>query len=148
VTGNAATLDVVRADVAQWEGNRAVDVVAIAQERVNRDDLDPGIDRALQRGDHLFLVDRREDDVVQVTARDHRVQDGCLHGRTPARGILRHDDLHAEIRPSLVDAQLHHLVEGIEHAGQKADDRLVILGDHRHGGYQRNGQQQYESDHQ
>src|SRR5690606_24060324 len=43
VRRNAATLDVVRANVRQWEGYRAVDIVAVTDEGVNRDDLDPRV---------------------------------------------------------------------------------------------------------
>ncbi len=37
-------------------------------------------------------------------------------------------DFEAEVSGSLVHAEFHHLIEGIDHAGQEADFGLVILG--------------------
>ena len=123
---DAAALDVVRADVADREGHRAADVVAVAEEGVDGDHLDAGVDRGLQRPDHLVLLDRRGDDVVEVAARDQRVEDRRLRLDAPGRRDLRHH-LEAEVLGRLVHPDLHHLVERVDHARQEADlDRVVL----------------------
>src|SRR5271165_7290923 len=50
---DAAAFDVVRADVADRELHRAIDVVAVSQERVDSDDLDAVVDGGLKRPHHL-----------------------------------------------------------------------------------------------
>ena len=60
-TGDESALRVVRADVADREGDLAVGVVAIANESVDRQDDDSGFVSVLQDRYRLFLVIRRGD---------------------------------------------------------------------------------------
>ena len=76
--GDLAAQLVVGGDEGQREVDRAVDVVAIADEGVDGDDGHAGIAGLLQRRDHGFLVDRGQEEEVQVAAGDHRIEHGGL----------------------------------------------------------------------
>src|ERR1700722_5003715 len=69
--GDATALGIVGADVTDGELDWALVVVAVAEERVDGDDLDARVISGLQWADHLILVGRRNDDVLEVAARDH-----------------------------------------------------------------------------
>ena len=88
--------------------------------------LMPASSAACSGADHLVLVDRGGDDVVQVAARDQRVQKRRLRLDAPGRRNLRHD-LDAEILGGgFLHADLHHLVERIDDARQEADLDLLL----------------------
>ena len=83
------------------------------------------IDRGLERSDHLVLIGRRGDDIVEIAARHHRVEEGRLRFDTPGRRNLR-DNVDAKILRRLFHSELHDLVERIDDPRQKSD--LELLG--------------------
>src|SRR5262245_43955079 len=122
--GNAPAFDVVRTDVADWELDRAGHVIAVAQESVDGNHFNACVERSLQRADHLVLVGRCGDDVIQVATCDHRVENRRLRLDAPSRRNLGHD-FQAQILGGRLNTKLHHLIERIHYAGQKADLDLV-----------------------
>ncbi len=120
VTRDLAAQHVVRTDVGDGEGHRAIDVVAIADEGVVGDDWQTGVSRVLQWGYHSFLVHRSQEEEVQVATGHHRIQHWGLNRSIP---LLRYldDQLGTKVGGSLFRAALHGEVEGILHAGQETD---------------------------
>ena len=86
--------------------------------------LMPWSTAAFKRADHLILVDRGRNDVVQIAARDHRIEERRLGLDAPGRRNLR-DDVDAEVFGRLLHAELHHLIERIDDSGQEADLELL-----------------------
>jgi hypothetical protein len=138
---DAAALGIIRTDIADREFHGAVDVISIAQIRVDGDDRDAGVDGGLQRADHLILVGWRGDNVVQIAAGDHRIEDRRLNVDAPGRGNLR-DDLDAEVFCGRLNPDLHDLVEWIHDPRQESD--LDFRGGV--GGMRRQGQSQSSCD--
>ena len=83
------------------------------------------VDGGLQRADHLILIDRGGDDVVEIAARDHRIEERRLRLDAPGRRNLR-DDVDSEVLGRLLHAELHDLIEGIDNSRQESD--LELLG--------------------
>ena len=120
VAGDLAAELVVGGDEGERELDRAVDIVAVADEGVDGEDRQAGVAGFLQRGDHGFLVDRGQEEEVQVTAGDHGVQHGGLDGDVPLVRDLD-DQLSAKAVGGRLCAALHGEVERILHASQETD---------------------------
>ena len=127
LAGDPSAFLVIRADIRDGEGHRAVDVVAIAEEGVHGDDLGALLERLLQRGDHLLVAHRGGDEVIQVALALEHIEDGVLSRRAPGIGVLGHLDVDAEVLASLEDALLHDLVERVQDAGQEGDVGLLVV---------------------
>jgi hypothetical protein len=123
--GDAAALGIVGADVGDREFDRAVRVVAVATVTIDDDDLDAGVYGSFERADHLVLIGRSGDDVIEVAARDHGIQKRRLGRNAPGRWNLG-DDLDTEVFCRPFHAELHDLIERIDNPRQKAN--LEFLG--------------------
>ncbi len=131
--GDHAAQLVVGGDEGQREGDRAVDVIAVADEGIDGDDRQAGVAGFLQRGDHGFLVDRGQEQEVQVAAGHHGVEHGGLDGSVPVIGDLGYQ-LGPEALDGLFGAALHGEVERVLHAGQEAD-LVALAGCRLSGGF-------------
>ena len=80
----------------------------------------------LQRCDHGILVDRRQEEEVQVAAGDHGVEHGRLVGDVPVLGDLD-DQFNTQVSRGLLRAALHGEVERVLYARQEAD-LVALLG--------------------
>ena len=125
--GHEAAEHVVRGDVGEREIAlaAAVLILAVVDEGVDRDHLDAGIGRLLERRDQLLLVGRRDQDRIGL-ARGHRVQHGHLDRRVEVGAALE-DQLDAERVGGMLSALAHGDVEGVRgEAGNERDRRLVL----------------------
>ena len=118
--GNLAAEFVIGGNEGQRELDRAIDVVAIADEGIDGDDRQSGVIRLLQRRDHAFLIHRGGEQVLQIATGHHRVEHRRLIGDVPIRRNLG-NQFYAKPIGRLLRTALHGEVERILHTGQEAD---------------------------
>jgi hypothetical protein len=115
VAGDHAAELVIGGDEGEREFDRAVSVITIADESVSGEDGEAGIAGFLQRGDHGVLVNRSQEEEIQVTAGDHGVQHRGLNCGVPFVRDLD-NQLSAKAVGGCLRAALHGEVEGILYA--------------------------------
>ena len=102
-TRNPSTFSIRRTDVRQRRSYRTVHVVAVTNECVNCEIRKAGV---LQRRNHGFLVDRSQEQEVQVPRRNHRLENRCLLRHIPRRRDLNLE-VHTQRLGSTLSATLH-----------------------------------------
>ena len=124
LAADLATLHVVRANVRQRERDGTICVVAVADERIDGDDRDAGVVRALQWFDHRLLVGRGNEQRIDF-ASDQRVHNRCLLNRVELSRSID-DQLSADLVRLGLGALLHGHVERITLDADDQGDRRTL----------------------